>query len=238
MTATTATAATAATTATTATSNAIVLTNDLNNNLNKLNKFSNKMLVNYNNKLYIVDRHTYDDLEKLRIQQRKDIYDTLEKQYPEWVHTVTCDNIYGNVFGHKYTEYDQELKDLASKISNDAFNDAFSTVANKFDTLICYKPADFDDWAALNNMVLDYTYRNGIKIYTSDLDILRLAALNNVEAFLYNYLTCCTYVDSLIDVMRWLNGEDVHFDTIIRDFIYYSVYNDIERTDIDAEVAA
>ena len=225
-------------TATTATSNAIVLTNDINNNLNKLNKFSNKMLVNYNNKLYIVDRHTYDDLEQKYKQQCINIYDTLEKQHPEWVHTVKSNNIYGNVFGHEYKKYDQEFKDLVHELEKDAFNDVFSTVDDKFDTLICYKPADFDDWAALNNMVLDHTYKNGIKIYTSDLDIIRLAALNNVEAFLYNYLTCCTYVDDIIDVIRWINGEDVHFDTIIRDFIYYSVYNDIERTDIDAEVAA
>lgn len=225
-------------TATTATSNTIVLTNDLNNDLNKLNKFNGHDIVNYNNKLYIVDQNTYDDLEQKYGQQCRNIYDTLEKQHPEWVHTVESNNIYGNLFEHGYKKYDQEFKDLVSELKKAAFNDIFSAVDDKFDTLICYKPADFDDWAALNNMVLDHTYRNGIKIYTSDLELVRLAALNNVEAFLYNYVASCNYVDDIIDVIRWLNGEDIHFDTIIRDYIYYSVYNDIKRTDIDAEVAA
>ena len=216
----------------------IVLTKDLNNNLNKLNKFRGHLLINYNSNMYIVDKKTYDDIEKLRIQQRKDIHDTLEKQHPEFVHTVKSNNIYGNVFGHEYKKYDQEFYDLKRELEKDAFDDAFSAVANKFDTLICYKPANFDVWAALNNMILDYTYSNGIKVYKSDINIVRLAALNNVEAFIYNCLNSCTYVDDIIDIIKWLNGDDIHFDTIIRDLIYYSVYNDIERTDIDAEVCA
>ena len=212
----------------------ITITNDLNNNLNKLNKFSTKVLVHYNNKMYIVDQKTYDACKQKCIG----IHDTLVKQHPEWVHTVKYNSIYGNVFGQEYKKYDKEFYDLKHELEKTAFNDAFSAVANKFDTLSCVKPADFDDWAALNNMVLDYTYSNGIKVYKSDLNIVRLAALNNIQAFLYNYVTCNDYVDDILDVMRWLNGEDVHFDTLIRDFIYYSVYNDIERTDIDAEVCA
>ena len=218
------------------TNNTIVLTKDINNDLNKLNKFRGHLLVNYNSNMYIVDKKTYDDLEKLRIQQRKDIYDTLEKQHPELVHTVESNNIYGNVFGQEYKKYDQEFYDLKSELEKNTFDYVFSVVANKFDTLICYKPADFDVWAALNNMILDYTYNNNIKVYKSDINIIRLSALNNIEAFLYNCLTCCTYVDDIIDIIKWLNGDDVHFDTMIRDIIYYSVYNDIERTDIDAEV--
>ena len=64
-------------------------------------------------------------------------------------------------------KYEQEFYDLKRELEKDAFDDAFSAVADKFVTIICYKPADFDVWTALNNMILDYTYSNGIKVYKS-----------------------------------------------------------------------
>ena len=157
------------------TSNAIVLTSDLNNNINILNKYKSYSIVHYNNKLYMVDTDT-------------------------------------DAYIYYHTD-----------------DDSFASVASQYNNIVCSKPDDFDSWCALNNMVLEHTYKNGTKLYTSDLELVRLAALNNIQAFLYNFTKCCYCIYDLVDIMYWLNGDDnVHLVTIVRDSIYYAVYNDVE----------